>query len=82
LSGFGYLSRVVLTTRRRGVALGVNEEELDVNEGDDDADEAAAAAPASHAQILSCHQYIVYSATFQVAAFYFTMHDLSVFAFC
>ena len=27
--------------------------------------------------ILNCHQYIVYSATFGVPAFYFTLHDTS-----
>jgi hypothetical protein len=28
---------------------------------------------------LTCHQYVVYSATFQVPAFYFTIHDSSEF---
>ncbi|KAJ6516011.1 hypothetical protein C8R45DRAFT_809589 [Mycena sanguinolenta] len=39
---------------------------------DNDGDDATAATPA---ETLTCKQYIVYSATFQVPALYFTLHD-------
>ncbi|TRM67976.1 hypothetical protein BD626DRAFT_480410 [Schizophyllum amplum] len=35
----------------------------------------AAASQSDIEQSLSCHQYVVYSAGFQVPAFYFTIHD-------
>ncbi|KAJ7700006.1 hypothetical protein B0H17DRAFT_1048224 [Mycena rosella] len=60
--GFGYMARSVLHTRRAEMPI------------DEDLDDATAIAPA---ETLTCLQYIVYSATFQVPAFYFTLHDAS-----
>ncbi|KAJ7129766.1 hypothetical protein C8R44DRAFT_777610 [Mycena epipterygia] len=61
--GMGYMARSALHTRRTAA-------EEDISDGD----EAIAPAPA---ETLTCLQYIVYSATFQVPAFYFTLHDAS-----
>lgn len=47
------------------------DDDVDVSDAGDD---ATAATPA---ETLTCKQYIVYSATFQVPAFYFTLHDAS-----
>ncbi|KAJ7744520.1 hypothetical protein DFH07DRAFT_834606 [Mycena maculata] len=63
VSGFGYMARSVLHTRRAA--------EKETEQGLDD----ATAAPA--VETLTCLQYVVYSATFQVPAFYFTLHDAS-----
>ncbi|KAJ7667943.1 hypothetical protein DFH06DRAFT_1184012 [Mycena polygramma] len=60
------MSRSCQHTRR-------SEVDVDAKDGDGD-DEATAATPA---ETLTCKQYIVYSATFQVPAFYFTLHDTS-----
>ncbi|KAJ6539268.1 hypothetical protein B0H19DRAFT_1178129 [Mycena capillaripes] len=49
--------------------------EADVEaDANDDGDDAIAATPA---ETLTCKQYTVYSASFQVPAFYFTLHDAS-----
>ncbi|KAJ7507720.1 hypothetical protein B0H11DRAFT_1968331 [Mycena galericulata] len=61
--GFGYMARSAQHTRR--VADRAEEEDSD----------PATAAPV--AETLTCMQYIVYSATFEVPAFYFTLHDAS-----
>ncbi|KAJ6599142.1 hypothetical protein DFH09DRAFT_26429 [Mycena vulgaris] len=61
--GLGYMTRTALHTRRAAETL-----------AEEDVDDATAAAPA---ETLTCMQYIVYSATFQVPAFYFTLHDAS-----
>ncbi|KAJ7047448.1 hypothetical protein C8F04DRAFT_1058863 [Mycena alexandri] len=60
----GYMARSRLHTRR-------GEDADDATDGDDD---ATASTPA---ETLTCRQYIVYSSTFQVPAFYFTLHDAS-----
>ncbi|KAJ7904436.1 hypothetical protein B0H14DRAFT_2662861 [Mycena olivaceomarginata] len=62
-SGYGYMARSCQHTRR------VAEADSDA---DTDSDDATATTPQ---ETLTCKQYIVYSATFQVPAFYFTLHD-------
>ncbi|KAJ6614323.1 hypothetical protein B0H10DRAFT_2045703 [Mycena sp. CBHHK59/15] len=60
---FGYMARTALHTRRA------------IAEADDEPlDEATAPTPP---ESLTCMQYIVFSVTFQVPAFYFTIHDAS-----
>ncbi|KAJ7179916.1 hypothetical protein C8R43DRAFT_971142 [Mycena crocata] len=59
----GYMARSVLHTRRA--------EKASDNE---DADDTTAATPT---ETLTCMQYVVYSPSFQVPAFYFTLHDAS-----
>ncbi|KAJ7276284.1 hypothetical protein B0H12DRAFT_1084534 [Mycena haematopus] len=62
-SGYGYMARSCQHTRRTGAVA-------DAMDGD--GDEATATTPT---ETLTCKQYVVYSATFQVPAFYFTLHD-------
>ncbi|KAF7355214.1 hypothetical protein MSAN_01437200 [Mycena sanguinolenta] len=62
-SGYGYMTRSCEHTRRTAPVADAS---------DNDGDDATAPAPA---ETLTCKQYIVYSATFQVPAFYFTLHD-------
>ncbi|KAJ7095305.1 hypothetical protein B0H15DRAFT_105008 [Mycena belliarum] len=62
--GFGYMVRSALHARRAATEA----------PEDDNLDDATAAGPV---ETLNCMQYIVYSATFQVPAFYFTLHDAS-----
>ncbi|KAJ7937126.1 hypothetical protein B0H13DRAFT_1944331, partial [Mycena leptocephala] len=66
-SGYGYMARSCQYTRRDAA----EDDDVDVSDAGDD---ATAATPA---ETLTCKQYIVYSATFQVPAFYFTLHDAS-----
>ncbi|KAF8211191.1 hypothetical protein K438DRAFT_1663590 [Mycena galopus ATCC 62051] len=61
-SGYGYMARSCQHTRRSAVEP----------DAETDGDDATAATPA---ETLTCKQYVVYSATFQVPAFYFTLHD-------
>ena len=65
------MSRVVT------VPSNIHQEHLDddsenLTEPDDDG-----TLTGSHTAALTCKQYIVYSATFQVPAFYFTLNDTS-----
>jgi hypothetical protein len=61
---FGYMSRTTVQTKRTAQQQALEDEE--------DLDEAT--APTDTEPII-CQQYVVYSATFQVPTFYFTMHS-------
>ncbi|KAF8351531.1 hypothetical protein F5887DRAFT_937984 [Amanita rubescens] len=61
---FGYMSRTTVQTKRTA--------EQDEETVVDDLDEAT--APTDTEPVI-CQQYVVYSATFQVPTFYFTMHS-------
>ena len=55
---------------------------LDQGHPDDDSEKLTehdddATLTGSHTAVLTCNQYVVYSATFQVPAFYFTLSDTS-----
>lgn len=80
--GFGHLTRTTLHTRRLGSPpLHASFDEI---LEDDEAlnDEATADTSSPPPESLTCRQYIVYSATFQVPAFYFTIHDSSRLPLC
>ncbi|KAI0637781.1 hypothetical protein C8Q77DRAFT_1205909 [Trametes polyzona] len=70
VSGLGYLSRVVLLSSVQA------DGDSDEHEADIDGDEDDATA-ASDGELLTCKQYVVYSPTYEVPAFYFTLHDRS-----
>lgn len=68
--------RVVYTWRSQPLAT----DELSLDDGLDDSspvDDASELAMSTH-ESLTAQQYVVYSATFQVPAFYFTVHDSSL----
>ncbi|KAI0334793.1 hypothetical protein GY45DRAFT_1294449 [Cubamyces sp. BRFM 1775] len=67
----GYLSRIVILPRPSGGEANGSEEPEDLIAVDDEA-----TAPLPPAQ-LTCRQYVVYSPTFEVPTFYFTLHDPS-----
>ncbi|KAG7449278.1 uncharacterized protein BT62DRAFT_964339 [Guyanagaster necrorhizus] len=71
INGLGYLSRRTIHTRFS--CFGTDDEELYREEYEEQQDESTATAVPD--ATLVCQQYIVYSATYQVPAFYFTMHD-------
>ena len=75
IAGLGYLERTVCLPQSRRSAQYVEPEDPDENtapmaEQDDTVCE-------SSSEVLTCTQYVVHSATFQVPAFYFTLHDSS-----
>ncbi|KAK0468299.1 acetyl-CoA acetyltransferase [Desarmillaria tabescens] len=72
INGLGYLSRRTMHTRRLTSVYSDNDEIYN-EEYEEQQDESTAVAIPD--VTLICQQYIVYSATFQVPAFYFTMHD-------
>ncbi|KAF9247225.1 hypothetical protein BU15DRAFT_38575 [Melanogaster broomeanus] len=77
LTGFGYMER---TTRLSRQSMSPSSDPLPVNDDGGDSTveptDDAAALPLP-ADTLTCHQYVVFSATFQVPTFYFSVHDLS-----
>ncbi|KAF9226478.1 hypothetical protein BS17DRAFT_485726, partial [Gyrodon lividus] len=74
LTGFGYMER---TTRlKRQSTCRTSDTIFDAEDSTvDSIDDAAATLPP--ADYLTCQQYVVFSATFQVPTFYFSVHDLS-----
>jgi ubiquitin-like-conjugating enzyme ATG10 len=75
--GFGYMFRTVTFSSVQDIAPNLALESFDeVVEGDDD----HATLPQSQSASLNSTQYVVYSATFQVPAFYFTIHDSCAWA--
>ncbi|OBZ71800.1 hypothetical protein A0H81_08297 [Grifola frondosa] len=77
LPGLGFLSRSILLSRNSGNTLNGEVE------GQDDiglatSDDSEACSPS--ADLLTSHQSVVYSPTFQVPTFYFTLHDTSACA--
>ena len=71
--GFGYMSRSTVQRRRQQSALQAE------TQYDDNIDEAAASIDT---ETLTCQQHVVYSATFQVPTFYFTMHNSRLWKLC
>ncbi|KAI0649992.1 hypothetical protein C8Q79DRAFT_997943 [Trametes meyenii] len=71
VSGLGYLARTVCLPRGHEPAADDAIEFVDLGVLEDD----PTAAPLE--ELLICKQYIVYSSTFQVPAFYFTIHESS-----
>ncbi|KAF8915952.1 hypothetical protein CPB85DRAFT_1292554 [Mucidula mucida] len=72
VTGLGYMSRKTIHTRTRSPYL----DSLDTGDlGLEYEDDATATSPTRSCDIVTCHQYVVHSASFQVPAFYFTMHD-------
>lgn len=72
MTGFGYMSRTITQSSSHSfdnssLSLELSDELM---ESEDDA-----TLPQSRAPDTVSNQYVVYSATFQVPAFYFTMHD-------
>ncbi len=68
------MSRKTIHTRTRSPYL----DSLDTGDlGLEYEDDATATSPTRSCDIVTCHQYVVHSASFQVPAFYFTMHDAS-----
>lgn len=61
---FGYMSRTTVQIKRTTQQQTLEDEEADLDE---------ATAPMDTEPVI-CQQYVVYSATFQVPTFYFTMH--------
>ncbi|KAK0486901.1 acetyl-CoA acetyltransferase [Armillaria luteobubalina] len=76
ISGLGYLSRRTIHIHR--LTSGKDNEDLYTNElcneEYEEPQDESVAAPSLNTTLI-CQQYIVYSATFQVPAFYFTIHD-------
>ncbi|KAI0352700.1 hypothetical protein OH77DRAFT_1484878, partial [Trametes cingulata] len=71
VSGLGYLRRTVILPRSRPA------EEDDASELSEPLTMNDEAASAHSGEVLTCRQYVVYSATFEVPTFYFTLHDSS-----
>ncbi|KAJ7591146.1 hypothetical protein C8J56DRAFT_934793 [Mycena floridula] len=70
LSGFGFMSRTNQIHRHARPKSPQQLEEPDLEQDDD-----TTVAALQDYEYLTCQQYVVYSATFQVPAFYFTIHD-------
>ena len=83
MSRLGYLSRTIWLSRKQKSRSGFDPEELSLLhiEAEPPEDDPSSMSPEEQLDVLSCCQYIVYSVSFQVPAFYFTIHDLSVFVF-
>ncbi|KAI0366408.1 hypothetical protein BV20DRAFT_971929 [Pilatotrama ljubarskyi] len=69
ISGLGYLARTVLLPRKHTPEVDEASELCEPLAIDDE----AVSVPAG--DLLTCKQYVVYSATFEVPAFYFTLHE-------
>ena len=72
--GYGYLTR---STAHFMTPSNSEEDQLIFDQPEEDDNATADAQPSR--QALSVQEYIVYSASFNVPAFYFTMHNTSVF---
>ncbi|TFK55774.1 hypothetical protein OE88DRAFT_658144 [Heliocybe sulcata] len=75
VSGLGYLSRTVLLSRRPGC----RSYELGFTDGLDgeailEEEDGATLSDADPSDTVVCRQYVVYSPTYQVPVFYFTIH--------
>ncbi|KAI0771465.1 hypothetical protein BD413DRAFT_475413 [Trametes elegans] len=68
----GYLSRTVVLPRTHPPA---SENDGELAQTVDTTEDECVATPAT--ELLTCKQYIIYSPTFEVPAFYFTLHDSS-----
>jgi len=79
MPGFGYMSRTVAISSTQDYNTPSNSLESldDISEVDND----EATLSHSHSTCLSSTQYVVYSATFQVPTFYFTIHNSCAWAF-
>ncbi|KAF8165420.1 hypothetical protein B0H34DRAFT_238202 [Crassisporium funariophilum] len=71
-TGYGFLTRTTNHVKKEAAVID-DDETLLVGEGVDEVEDLASALPARPA--LTVHEYIVYSAAFNVPAFYFTVHD-------
>ncbi|KAI0829421.1 hypothetical protein BC628DRAFT_1133832 [Trametes gibbosa] len=76
VSGLGYLLRTVHLPRTQ---VTEPDEESDMSGDDVAEDESTARSPQ---EFLTCKQYVVYSPTFEVPAFYFTLLDSSGSPLC
>ncbi|PFH51446.1 hypothetical protein AMATHDRAFT_142570 [Amanita thiersii Skay4041] len=68
--GFGYMSRTTIQTMRS--PINCLDEQLEGSSALDNIDEATAPIGID---VLTSQQYVIFSATFQVPTFYFTVHD-------
>lgn len=66
--GFGYMARSTVLTRHTLQQQALEDEDTFVDVPD-------AATASVDTEPLICQQYVVYSASFQVPTFYFTMHS-------
>ena len=66
--GFGYMARSTVLTRHTLQQQALEDEDTSVDVPD-------AATASVDTEPLICQQYVVYSASFQVPSFYFTMHS-------
>ncbi|KAI6105656.1 hypothetical protein EDD16DRAFT_941768 [Pisolithus croceorrhizus] len=77
LLGFGYMERVTSLPLHRRVT-GINADTIQDNLEENSLEPIdCAAAAATFAGELLCHQYVVLSPTFRVPTFYFSVHDSS-----
>ncbi|KAL6299106.1 hypothetical protein BKA93DRAFT_808335 [Sparassis latifolia] len=74
LPNFGYMCRAVFFPLTLTVQSG-DEPDEDVYHDISDVDDNAALTQTQSTGVLSTRQYVVHSPTFQVPAFYFTIHD-------
>lgn len=83
MSGFGYMSRTVTLSAGRHETAGAVDGEANMHLNSANAvveiDDGATMSHAPLTPIVS-NQYVVYSATYQVPAFYFTIHDSSAWS--
>lgn len=73
MSGFGFLSRK--STMRFDSSQDISQDDLGLET--DITEEELQAVEATPSNIVEVSEYVVYSATYQVPAFYFAMHDTS-----
>ncbi|KAG2077502.1 hypothetical protein BDR04DRAFT_1043604 [Suillus decipiens] len=73
LPGFGYMHRIITLHWRRRASV---EASLEIDDSLDVVDDGTTASHGSP-DSLTCHQYVVLSATFRVPAFYFSIHGSS-----
>jgi ubiquitin-like-conjugating enzyme ATG10 len=78
MPAFGYMSRSVIHTWRfQPLATETLPPDSDLDDAYHEDDATALTIPVNHESLIA-QQWIVYSATFQVPAFYFTMHNSSL----
>ena len=73
--GYGFLTRTTIHTCK--APLDLEADAFDLEEEVEEFEEDSAIADPSSLSTLNVKEYIAYSASFNVPAFYFTMHDRS-----
>jgi ubiquitin-like-conjugating enzyme ATG10 len=73
LPGFGYMHRIITLNWRHSASVDAF---LEIDDNLDIIDDGTTASHDS-SDSLTCHQYVVLSATFRVPAFYFIIHGSS-----